>query len=90
MDQDYIGRWIVSFDGYQIIIFEQRMRDKHQNADSLSRKTEFYEKSEQKQAKQSKINEGFSFLDKETYELLTLMIWLDRSRHLTPAHLELN
>ena len=40
MDQDYIGRWIVSFDGYQIII-EQRMRDKYQNADSLSKKLNF-------------------------------------------------
>ena len=42
MDQSYIGRWIVRLDGYHIII-EHRMHDKHQNADSLSKKTEFYE-----------------------------------------------
>ena len=63
MDQSYIGRWIVRLDGYHMII-EQRMRDKHQNADSLSKKTEFYERLEQKQANQAEIKEGFSFLDK--------------------------
>ena len=42
------------------------MRDKHQNADSLSKKTEFYERLEQKQANQAEIKEGFLFLDKET------------------------
>ena len=67
MDQSYIGRWIVRLDGYHMII-EHRMRDKHQNADSLSKKTEFCERLEQKQANQAEIKEGFSFLDKETYE----------------------
>ena len=40
MDQSYIGRWIVRLDGYHMVI-EHRMRDKHQNAESLSKKTEF-------------------------------------------------
>ena len=40
MDQNYIGRWIVRLDGYNMII-EHRTQDKHQNADSLSKKTEF-------------------------------------------------
>ena len=39
------------------MIIEHRMRDKHQNADSLSKKTEFYERLEQKQANQAEINE---------------------------------
>ena len=43
MDKSCIGRWIVRLDGYHMII-EHRTRDKHQNADSLSRKTEFYER----------------------------------------------
>ena len=80
MDQSYIGRWIVRLDGYHMII-EHRMRDKHQNADSLSKKTEFYERLEQKQ--------GFSFLDKETYEALPLTRWLDKSGHPIPGHPEL-
>ena len=79
MDQSYIGRWIVRLDGYHKII-EHRMRDKHQNSDCLSKKTEFYEKLEQKQANQAKIKEGFSFLDKETYEALVGQVWTSNSR----------
>ena len=88
MDQSYIGRWIVRLDGYHMII-EHRMRDKHQNADSLSKKTELYERLEQKQANQAEIKEGFSFLDKETYEALPLTRWLDKSGHPFPGHPEL-
>ena len=88
MNQSYIGRWIVRLDGYHMII-EHRMRDKHQNADSLSKKTEFYERLEQKQANQAEIKEGFSFLDKETYEALPLTRWLDKSGHPIPGHPEL-
>ena len=88
MDQSYIGRWIVRLDGYHMII-EHRMRDKHQNADSLSKKTEFYERLEQKQANQAETKEGFSFLDKETYEALPLTRWLDKSGHPIPGHPEL-
>ena len=44
---------------------EHKMRDKHQNADSLSKKTEFYEKLEQKQANQAEIKEGFRFWTKK-------------------------
>ena len=88
MDQSYIGRWIVRLDGYHMII-EHRMRDKHQNADSLSKKTVFYERLEQKQANQAEVKEGFSFLDKETYEALPLTRWLDKSGHPIPEHPEL-
>ena len=88
MDQSYIGRWIVRLDGYHMII-EHRMRVKHQNADILSKKTEFYERLEQKQANQAEIKEGFSFLDKETYEALPLTRWLDKSGHPIPGHPEL-
>ena len=88
MDQSYIGRWIVRLNGYHMII-EHKMRDKHQNADSLSKKTEFYERLEQKQANQAEIKEGFSFLDKETYEALPLTRWLDKSGHPIPGHPEL-
>ena len=57
----------------------QDARDKHQNADRLSKKTEFYERLEQRQASRAEIKEGFSFLDKETYEALSLTRWLDKS-----------
>ena len=88
INQSYIGRRIVILDDYHMII-EHRMRDKHQNADSLSKKTEFYEKLEQKQANQAEIKEGFSFLDKENYEALLLTRCLDKSGHPIPGHPEL-
>ena len=78
MDQSYIGRWIVRLDGYNMII-EHRTRDKHQNADSLSKKTEFYERQEQREADRPEIKDGFSFMDKETYDRLPLTRWLDKS-----------
>ena len=67
MDQSYIGRWIAHLDGYNLII-EHRTRDKHQNADSLSMKTDFYERQEQREANRPEIKDGFSFMDKETYD----------------------
>ena len=63
LDQSYIGRWIVRLDGYNMII-QHRTRDKHQNADSLSKKTEFYERQEQREADMPEIKDRFSFMDK--------------------------
>ena len=71
MDQSYIGRWIVRLDGYNMII-EHRTRDNHENVDSLSRKTEFYKRQEQREADRPEIKDGFSFMDKETYDCLPL------------------
>ena len=65
------------------------MRDKQQNTDGLSKKTEFYERLEQKQANQAEIKEGFSFLDKETNEALPLTRRLSKSGHPIPGHPEL-
>ena len=84
IDQSYIGRWIVRLDGYHMI-FEHRMCEKHENADSLRKKTEFYDRLEQKQANQVENKEGFSFLNRETYEALPLTRWLDKSGHPIPG-----
>ena len=54
------------------MIIEHRTRNKHRNADSLSKKTKFYERLEEKQASQAEIKDGFSILDKETYDKLPL------------------
>ena len=88
MDQSYIGRWIVRLDGYNMII-EHRTRDKHQNADSLSKKTEFYERQEQREADRPEIKDGFSFMDKETYDSLPFTRWLDKSGKPIEDHPEL-
>ena len=88
MDQSYIGRWIVRLDGYNMII-EHRTRDKHQNADSLRKKTEFYERQEQREANRPEIKEGFSFMDKETYDSLPLTRWINKSGKPIEDHPEL-
>ena len=88
MDQSYIGRWVMRLDGYHMIT-EHRTRDKHQNADSLNKKTELYERLEGKQANQAEIKDGFSFIDKEIYDKLPLTRWLDKSGHPIPRHPEL-
>ena len=88
MDQSYIRRWIVRLDGYDMII-EHRIRDKHQNADSLSKKTEFYGRQEQMETDRSEIKDGFSFMDKETYGSLPLTRWLDKSGKPIEDHPEL-
>ena len=88
MDQSYIGRWMVCLDGYNMII-EHRTRDKHQNADRLSKKTEFYERQEQREADRPEIKDGFSFMDKETYDSLPLTRWLDKSGKPIEDHPEL-
>ena len=58
MDQSYIGRWIVRLEGYHMII-EHRTRDKRQNADRFSKKTELYERLGEKQANQAESKDGF-------------------------------
>ena len=88
MDQSYIGRWIVRLDGYNMII-ERRTRDKHENADSLSKNTEFYERQQQREADRPEIKDGFSFLDRETYDSLPLTRWLDKSGKPIEDHPEL-
>ena len=71
------------------MIIEHRTRNKHQNADSLSKKKEFYDRLGEKQANQAEIKDGFSFLDKETYDKLPLTRWLDKSEYPIPGHPEL-
>ena len=78
----------MGLDAYKMII-EHRTRNKHQNADILSKKTEFYERQEQREADRPEIKYGFSFMDKETYGSLPLTRWLDKSRKSIEDHPEL-
>ena len=45
----------------------------------MSKKSEFYEKQEQREADRPRIKDGFSFLDRETYDNLPLTRWRDKS-----------
>ena len=89
MDQSYIARWIVRLDGYDMII-EQRTKNKHQNAKILSKKKEFYERQEQREADRPEIKDGFLFMDKETYDSLPITRWLDKSGKPIEDHPELS
>ena len=71
------------------MIIEHRTRDKHQNADSLNKKTEFYERQEQREADRPEIKDGFSFMDTETYDILPFTRWLDKSGKPIEGHPEL-
>ena len=62
------------------MMIEHRTRDDHQNADTLRKKTEFYERQEQKEADKSQRKDGFSFMDKETFDSLLLTRRLDKFR----------
>ena len=74
--------------GYNMII-EHRTGDKHKNDDSLSKKTEFYERQEQREVDRPEIKDRFSFLNKETYDILPLTRWLDKSGKPIEDHPEL-
>ena len=71
------------------MIIEHRTRDKHQNADSLSKKTDFYERQEQREADRPEIEDDFTFMNKETYDSLPLTRWLDKSGKPIEDHPEL-
>ena len=70
------------------MIIEHKTRDKHQNLDSLSKKTKFYERQEQREAERPEIKDCFSFMDKETYDSLPLTRWLHKSCKLIEDHPE--
>ena len=40
---------------------------------------EFYERQEQKKANRPETKDGFSFMDRETYDSLPLTMWLEKS-----------
>ena len=71
------------------MIIDHRTRDKHQNADSLSKKKEFNERQEEREADRPEIKDGFSFMDKETHDSLPLTRWLDKSGKPIEVHPEL-
>ena len=76
-------------DGYNMII-QHRTRYKHHNFDSLSKKTDFYERQKQREADRPEIKDGFSFMDRETYDSLPLTRWLDKSSKPIEDHPDLS
>ena len=81
IDQSYLGRLIVRLDGYHMIK-EHRTRDRQQNADSFSKKREFSERLEEKQANQAEIKDVFIPGQRDLRRT-------DKSGHPIPGHPEL-
>ena len=65
-----------------------RPREKHTNADGLSKKSEFYRLREERRSCQGEVRKGLSFLDQETYEGLPLVRWIDKTGNAIPNHPE--
>ncbi len=74
---DVVGRWIAILGAFQMRI-EHRLRDKHHNADALSKKTEFYENREEYDRTKPAVAPGFAFLSQECYDQLDTVPWLDK------------
>ena len=62
MTRGMAARWIQRLDQYKFRV-EHRKREKHQNVDSLSKKTEFYAVREERDASLPPEMENFKFLD---------------------------
>ena len=70
MTRGMAARWIQRLDQYKFRV-EHRKREKHQNVDSLSKKTEFYTMREEKDASLPHEMENFKFLaDPDLYQRL--------------------
>jgi hypothetical protein len=61
--------------------YEHRLRDKHQNADSLTKQTQHYHQGKPR----PKIATGFAFLSQEDYDKIELLP-SDEEHHTTKAH----
>ncbi len=60
LTSDIVARWITVLGAFDMLI-EHRFRDKHHNADALSKKTEFYENREEYDRTKPDIAPGFGF-----------------------------
>ena len=87
-EQEWIGKTVLRPIAYgSKVLSDTEM--KYGAPDSLSKKTEFYERQEQREADRPEIKDGFSFMDKETYDSLPLTRWLDKSGKPIEDHPEL-
>ncbi len=59
------ARWIQRLDQFNFVV-EHRKRERHQNADGLTKKTEFYERQEEQKKEAPEILPGFNFLARPT------------------------
>ncbi len=77
MTSDIVARWITVLGAFKMRI-EHRLRDKHFNADGLSKKTEHYESREEYDKNRPDVVPGFAFMDQDHYDQLETVSWLDK------------
>ena len=65
-----------------------RVREKHFNADGLSKRTEFYESRERSDQKKPAVAVGFGFLEQDIYNSLGTVPWLDKDGRELPEQEE--
>ena len=85
MDNGLIGRWIARLGHYDKKIVH-RPREKHTNADGLSKKSELYRLRKERRSCQGEVRESFSFLDQETHNRFPLVRWIDKTGNAIPSH----
>jgi len=83
MDTGIVGRWITRLDQNTMKI-QHRDRNIHQNADGLSKKTEFYKVREARPEEQPKVRTGLPFLSKKQFAELPLLTDVDIHGRTTP------
>ncbi len=83
MSSDIVGRWISILGRFKMRI-EHRVREKHFNADGLSKKTEFYAGRGKSDQNKPAVAVGFGFLEQETYDSLETTPWLDKDGRVLP------
>ena len=64
---------------------EHRVREKHFNADGLSKKTEFYEGRGRSDQNNPAVAVGFGFLEQEACDSLGTVSWLDKDGRELPG-----
>ncbi len=89
MTSDIVARWICILGAFKMRI-EHRLRDKHFNADGLSKKTEFYESREEYDRNRPDVTPDFAFVDQIYYDQLQTVPWLEKDgREIAPKLEEL-
>ena len=64
---EHVGRWINRLDTFNMVI-QHRSRNHHTNADGLSKKTEYYQRVEQRPMGDKAV--GFNFMSQDEYDKL--------------------
>ncbi len=89
LSSDIVVRWITILSAFKMRI-EHRLRNKHFNADGISKKTEFYEEGEKYDRNKAAVSPGFSFISQEAHDPLETVPWLNKEGNEIPDEEKMN